>query len=562
MYYIVGILLLLGILIFIHEFGHFYIAKLCGMKVQTFSIGMGHKIFKFVRGETEYVLSWIPFGGYVKILGQDPREEIAPEEQHRSFSKMPIWKRFAVVIAGPLANFILAFFVFWALFAKGFPSPSAVVHFVHPGSPAQIAGIQAGDKVVHIKAGDSEAEVRELQDVQRFLRLASATSVTLDVERDGTRQQITAEAVAGKLIDPMTGLDRESLTIPGIEFQSYPPLYTAAKDSELSKLIADPFFVIESLEVSGVKKDEVYSSYEVEKAFAKAIAEKTKIKITSRSITLEAESKVSEPQTVEFEVAENTDFKKFGFIPAHLLVTQVLESSAAATLGLQKGDILQELNGTAMWTFAQFRSKLQEFASSGGSLNLKWLREGKPMEGVFVPQHVDHENPITQLKEKKFQLGAMFVGFSEASFEKVKAKGIADGIRLAWDKTIAMSGSIVESFSLLISGQVSMKAMGGPVMIGKIAGDSLKLGMDYFLKMLAFISLNLAIMNLIPLPVLDGGHILLFCIEGITRRPMPVKFIEIWATTGFFLLISLALFVTFNDIAKLNILSPLLSMFK
>lgn len=243
-------------------------------------------------------------------------------------------------------------------------------------------------------------------------------------------------------------------------------------------------------------------------------------------------------------------------------MTQVLESSAAATLGLQKGDILQELNGTAMWTFAQFRSKLQEFASSGGSLNLKWLREGKPMEGVFVPQHVDHENPITQLKEKKFQLGAMFVGFSEASFEKVKAKGIADGIRLAWDKTIAMSGSIVESFSLLISGQVSMKAMGGPVMIGKIAGDSLKLGMDYFLKMLAFISLNLAIMNLIPLPVLDGGHILLFCIEGITRRPMPVKFIEIWATTGFFLLISLALFVTFNDIAKLNILSPLLSMFK
>lgn len=278
MYYIVGILLLLGILIFIHEFGHFYIAKLCGMKVQTFSIGMGHKIFKFVRGETEYVLSWIPFGGYVKILGQDPREEIAPEEQHRSFSKMPIWKRFAVVIAGPLANFILAFFVFWALFAKGFPSPSAVVHFVHPGSPAQIAGIQAGDKVVHIKAGDSEAEVRELQDVQRFLRLASATSVTLDVERDGTRQQITAEAVAGKLIDPMTGLDRESLTIPGIEFQSYPPLYTAAKDSELSKLIADPFFVIESLEVSGVKKMKFILATKSKKLLQKPLLKKLKSK--------------------------------------------------------------------------------------------------------------------------------------------------------------------------------------------------------------------------------------------------------------------------------------------
>jgi len=562
MYYIVGILLLLGILIFIHEFGHFYVAKLCGMKVQTFSIGMGHKIFRFVRGETEYVLSWIPFGGYVKILGQDPREEIAPEEQHRSFSKMPIWKRFAVVIAGPLANFILAFFVFWALFAKGFPSPSAVVHFVHPGSPAQVAGVQAGDKVLHVKANDSDTEVRELQDLQRFLRIHDAPSVVLDIDRDGIRQQLTVASVRGKLVDPMTGLDREALTLPGVEFQSYPPLYTALKDSALGKVVQAPFFVIDSVEYEGELIEEINSSYEVEKAFAKSLAEQKPLKLSVRSISLEAESQVAEPQIIEITPESSTDFNKFGFVPAHLLITQVLEGSAAATLGLQKGDILKELNGKTMWTFSQFRNQLQESSSSGGSLNLKWLRDGKSMEGVFIPQHVDHENPVTQLKEKKFQLGAMFVGFSEASFEKVKAKGFFDGMSLAWDKTVAMSGSIVESFWLLISGKVSMKAMGGPVMIGKIAGDSLKLGADYFLKMLAFISLNLAIMNLIPLPVLDGGHILLFAIEGIIRRPMPVKFIEIWATTGFFMLISLALFVTFNDIAKLNILAPLLNLFK
>ncbi|MEZ4815635.1 MAG: RIP metalloprotease RseP [Bdellovibrionota bacterium] len=561
MYYIVGILLLLGILIFIHEFGHFYVAKLCGMKVQTFSIGMGHKIFRFVRGETEYVLSWIPFGGYVKILGQDPREEVAPEEQHRSFSKMPIWKRFAVVIAGPAANFILAFFVFWALFAKGFPSPSATIHFVHPGSPAQVAGIQAGDKILHIKVGDKEAEVRELQDLQRFLRTHTATSAVLDIDRDGIRQQITVDAIQGKLTDPMTGLDRESLTMPGIEFQSYPPIYTAAKGSELEKLIPDPFFVIDSLEFGETKKPELSSSYEVQKAFAAALAEKQTLKLSVRAISLEADSKISEPRTVELS-AENLSFSEFGFIPAHLLITQVLEGSAAYTLGLQKGDLIQELNGTPMWTFSQFRNQLQEFAAKDENLTLRWLRDGKTMQGVFIPQHIDRENPVTQLKEKKFQLGAMFVGFSEASFEKVKAKGFLDGISLAWDKTIAMSGSIVESFSLLITGKVSMKAMGGPVMIGKIAGDSLKLGMDYFLKMLAFISLNLAIMNLIPLPVLDGGHILLFMIEGITRRPMPMKFVEIWATSGFFLLISLALFVTFNDIVKLNVFAPIIGLFK
>jgi regulator of sigma E protease len=564
MYYIVGIVLLLGILIFIHEFGHFYVAKLCGMKVITFSIGMGHKILKFTRGETEYVLSWIPFGGYVKILGQDPREEIPPEDQHRSFSKMPIWKRFAVVIAGPAANFILAFFVFWFLFAKGFPSPSATIHFVHPGSPAAVAGLIPGDKITHISVGDSEANIRELQDLQRFLRLHDGTSVELMVDRNGIAHDLHAEAKQGKLLDPMTGLERESLTIPGIEFQSYPAVYAIATNSALAKAFAtslpnekEEFFVVESYDYAG-KKVDVESSFQLQNAIQQAFNDKQPIKISIRTISLAADSKVSEPQTLEFTPTQS-DFKAYGFTPAHLLVTQTMPDSAAEKLGLKAGDILLELNKVPMWTYTQFRSQLQEFAASGNGLHLKWLRHGQTMEGDFTPQHVDHENPVTQLKEKKFQLGAMFVAFGDTSFEKVKAKSFGDGISLAWSKTIVMSQSIIESFTLLASGKVSMKAMGGPVMIGKIAGDSLKLGMDYFLKMLAFISLNLCIMNLLPLPVLDGGHIVLFAVEGIARRPMPIKFIEAWSTTGFFLLVGLALFVTFNDVSKLT---PLMHLFK
>ncbi len=561
MYYIVGIILLLGILIFIHEFGHFYIAKLCGMKVETFSIGMGHKIFKFKRGETEYALSWMPFGGYVKILGQDPREEVKPEEQHRSFSKMPLWKRFAVVIAGPLANFILAFFVFWILFAKGFPSPSAMIHFVHPTSPAASAGIVAGDKVVGITAGSSKAEIRELQDLQRFLRMHEATSVELRLVHDGVEKSVTVPARQGKLTDPMTGMDRESLTVPGIEFQSHPPIYTAQPDSALSKVVSAPFFVVEGIEKAG-ETIQTDSSFQIEKAFWAAANEKGTLKLKVRSISLVADSQISEPKVVDLNLTSAKDFQDFGFIPAHLLVTQIVPESAAAKLGLQTGDLILELNQAPMWTFAQFRNQLQEFAATGGTLSLKWLRQGKVMQGEFTPQRVDQQNPVTQINEKKFQLGAMFVGFSESSFEKVKAKGLLDGMSLAWNKTLAMSGSIVESFKLLITGEVSVKAMGGPVMIGKIAGDSLRLGIDYFLKMLAFISLNLAIMNLIPLPVLDGGHILLFAIEGIVRRPIPIKIVETWAATGFFLLIGLALFVTFNDVAKLIVDTPFMNLFR
>jgi regulator of sigma E protease len=243
------------------------------------------------------------------------------------------------------------------------------------------------------------------------------------------------------------------------------------------------------------------------------------------------------------------------------MLTQILEGSAASKLGLQKGDIIKELNKQPIWTFNQFKNRLQEVAASHESLNLKWIRDGQLKEGSFTPQYVENENPITQVKEKKFQLGAMFVGIGEASFEKVKAKGVIDGIQLAAMKTWNMSAAILESFVFLATGTVSMKAMGGPVMIGKIAGESLKLGFDTFMKMLAFISLNLCILNLMPLPVLDGGHIVLFAIEGIIRRPIPYKIIEGWATVGAFMLIGLALFVTFNDLSKLNVFSNTLKIF-
>jgi regulator of sigma E protease len=561
MYYLVGIILLLGILIFIHEFGHFYIAKICGMKVETFSIGMGHKILTFKRGETEYALSWMPFGGYVKIMGQDPREEVPENEKHRSFSLMPLWKRYAVVIAGPAANFILAFFVFWALFAKGFPSPSATVHFVHPNTPAAVANLQAGDKIIAIESQNRTGDIRELADLQRFLRLEpNASTLKITVERAGQEQILNVESKQGKFIDPMTGLERESVTLPGADFQSYPALFSALSGSLVTEKIKEDFFIVTSFKMTGTET-EVNSLYQLESAWLQAQQQNTSLLLSIRAIKLQESSVVDEAVEIEVTPPQGSTLSSYGFAPAHLLVTQILEDSAATKLGLQSGDIITELNNEPMWTFAQFRRRLQEVAEGQETLHLKWLRSGKVQEGHFTPQYVDQENPITQKKEQRFQLGAMFVGFSESSFEKVKAKGFFDGIYLAAQKTWGMSVAILDSFGLLFSGQVSVKAMGGPVMIGKIAGDSLKLGADYFLKMLAFISLNLAILNLMPLPVLDGGHIVLFTLEGIIRRPIPVKIIEIWAMTGFFLLISLALFVTFNDLTKLNFFAPILRLF-
>ncbi len=559
MYYFTGIILLLGILVFIHEFGHFYVAKLCGMKVKTFSIGMGPKLFKFTRGETEYALSLIPFGGYVNIMGQDPQEDVPEEEKHRSFSRMSLLKRFAVVIAGPAANFILTFFVFWLLFSKGFLSPSATIHFVHPNSPAAQAGVVAGDKVLSIQSAQFQQNVRELSDLQRFLKTSKEESFQLKIEREGKVLDLSLQGELGKMSDSLTGIDRESVTLPGIEFQSYPPIFSAHKKSELLKKYPKSFFIVESYK-TGEAKTDIDSIYQLEKAWKQSIEQKQNLSLIVHFLDAKNEKETG-PETIEIGIPPSKDLNAYGFIPAHLMLTQILEGSAASKLGLQKGDIIKELNKQPIWTFNQFKNRLQEVAASHESLNLKWIRDGQLKEGSFTPQYVENENPITQVKEKKFQLGAMFVGIGEASFEKVKAKGFVDGIQLAAMKTWNMSAAILESFVFLATGKVSMKAMGGPVMIGKIAGESLKLGFDTFMKMLAFISLNLCILNLMPLPVLDGGHIVLFAIEGIIRRPIPYKIIEGWATVGAFMLIGLALFVTFNDLSKLNVISNTLKIF-
>lgn len=563
MYYLVGMLLLLGILVIIHEFGHFYVAKLCGMKVETFSIGMGKKLLSYKRGETEYAVSLIPFGGYVKILGQDPREEIAPEEQHRSFSLMPLWKRFAVVIAGPVANLILAFFVFWILFIKGFPSPSSTIQFVMPNSIAAQAGLHAGDKVIEVSTSSTTKSIRELQDFQQFMRVTNDPKIHLKVQREAQTLDFDVSTDDGKTVDALTGLERNSRVIPGVDFQNYAPIYTLnpaiSKINLLKKELGGNYFFVESVEVDG-QKTEMHSNYELENLLAQSKG-KT-LTLHARLIDLKKDVADFAEKNIPITPAANASvIVSAGFIPAHLLVTQILAASAAEKMGLKAGDLILNLNKEPMWTFMQFRERLQNLATSGKKLELDWLRDGKTMHGQFAPSYVDQENPVTEKTEKKFQLGAMFIAFGDASFEKVQSHGFFDGLKLSANKTWNMSASIVESFEYLLSGKVSIKAMGGPVMIGKIAGDSLRLGWEYFLKILAFISLNLCIFNLIPLPVLDGGHILLFAIEAIVRRPIPAKIVEAWATAGFVLLMGLALFVTFNDLHKLNFAEPIIKLF-
>ena len=204
---LISVVILLGVLVAIHEFGHFIVAKACGVRVETFSIGIGMKLLKFTRGETEYAISLIPLGGYVKLTGQDPREEVPPEFESRSFRHKPLYQRAAVVMAGPFFNAGLAAFILILLFKVGIPVQSPVIGRILPGSSAERAGFRAMDHVTEITRGDGEVvPIREYSDLEKVVGESAGKSLTFKIERAG-------EGHAGTFnlgYTPVLGLERDS----------------------------------------------------------------------------------------------------------------------------------------------------------------------------------------------------------------------------------------------------------------------------------------------------------------------------------------------------------------
>jgi regulator of sigma E protease len=182
------------------------------------------------------------------------------------------------------------------------------------------------------------------------------------------------------------------------------------------------------------------------------------------------------------------------------------------------------------------------------------MREGKIILASVQPVLVESRDPLTEAKKNQFQIGAMFLPIPAPPTQViVKGDGVFETVGLGVSKTVALTRSMLASFYHLAVGDISPKTLGGPILIGKIAGESFKAGASQFFRMMAFISMNLAILNLLPVPVLDGGHLVMFAVEGIRRRPLSIKFIEAWSTVGFVFLMGLVAVVFFNDLSRLGL---------
>ena len=444
---IASFLVALLILVSIHEFGHFYVARRCGVKVHRFSIGFGKVLWSWRDQQgIEYALAALPLGGYVKML--DEREgDVAPEECHLAFNNKTVWQRIAIVAAGPLANFLLAIILFWGLLLQGQRDLIPLIDSVAPGSIAAQAGLEKGQEIVAID-GQPTPTWQALNKVL-LNRLGESGKISFRVAYPDSSFNYESEA---QLVDWL----RESAE-------------------------PDP--------------------------------------IAGLGITL--------------------------FLPKiPPIIGEVLASSPAEKAGLKAGDKILQVDDLVINDWQSWVEYVRK--RPGNALIVSLERDAQVVQITLIPELVE---------ERGERLGRVGVGVKAytlpeeliRSYEYSVVGAFVAGVNKTWET----SGFVLLSVKKLILGEISTKNLSGPITIAKVAGSSAEGGLRSFIGFVALLSVFLAVFNLLPIPVLDGGHLFYYLIEVIKRKPVSDKVQMLGYQVGLFLVISLSVLALYNDIMRL-----------
>ncbi|MEW5721658.1 MAG: RIP metalloprotease RseP [Thermodesulfobacteriota bacterium] len=442
MTYVIATIIVLGLLIFVHELGHFLVAKILGVRVERFSLGFPPKMVGKRIGETEYMISWIPLGGYVKMFGEHPdeTEEVPPEERHRSFSHKPAWARFLIVLAGPFFNLLFTFLVLWAiLLATGLEKYSTTIGLVTPGGPAAESGIQAGDTVLAV---DGQA-VTEFSQIRSLVLGAQGHPLVFSMERGG------------------------------------------------------------------------------------------------RTFSVELSPRKTQYENIYGEVQEEY---LVGISPYRSAVVGLVErDSPAFKAGIKEGDQVVAIGGEPVGSWYDVDDRV--LGAGDAPLEFTLLRQGARITLTLTPR-------IELIPNAK---GGFDPRPEIGMFHQVERESIGPFTALywAWSKTLYFTEVTFTSIVKLFERKVSIKTLGGPIFIAELAGRKAKAGFLELIHLAAFISLNLGFLNLLPIPVLDGGHLFFFALEGVFRRPISIRVRERAQQVGIVILLSLMVLIFYNDIARL-----------
>lgn len=541
---IVPFVILLGILIFVHELGHFLVARWCNVRVEVFSLGFGKKIFKFKRGDTTYALSLIPLGGYVKMFGEQPGAEISEEDRKVSFTHKNVWQRIAIVLAGPLMNFFFAILVFFAVAMIGEDAKLPIIGDVTKDSVAYNAGFRSGDSIVSINQKPTDT----WEDVLKALSLKESHDLHLDVQvtREGSKEPATIAVTGKPQVNPnvLSSFDYIA-SVEGIsQFSS------GTTVGVLDSSILKPMGLQTGDLITKINGTPVTYWRQLEAALA---AQDVKQPLAIEAMAVRDGAK--EPSTMTITLSNEHGLKTFslgtlGLESSELYLSRVLEGSPAEAAGLRPGDRLQVINGVQLSKWEDVLNNIKSFDGKN-AVALKVLRDGKVIDLSITPKMTTQ---MTQsgAEEKRYTIGISPIpNIAAPELITVKASNPGQALIRGTEKTWDVTVMTVMSFVRLFQAKISPKNIGGVISIGQAASETFKIGITQFLQMMAIISINLFILNLLPVPVLDGGHLVFYVIELVKGAPLSMKKMEIAQQIGLAVLMSLMVFALFNDFSRL-----------
>lgn len=540
--------LLLGLLIFVHELGHFLVAKYFGVRVETFSLGFGKKLLSYKRGDTTYCISMIPLGGYVKMFGDDPTAEVPSEERRFAFLHKPVLQRVAVVLAGPVMNLIFAILIFTIIAGLGEELPGPYVGDITENSKAFNAGFRSGDKIVAI---NNEAMPTWVH-VRKKVEQSAGKALQFTVERKGEAQPLTFDAaVAEGENENIFARDREVGTIEGLNPESRGTLVGVSNpDSPAARA------GIKSLDLIISVNDQKISFWrDMNSALAQARAAGGPIRLQVRDVNAAERSENLRTTSVEIppNVKDQDLTAAIGIEPAELYIYQIKKGSPADKAGVQSKDKVVRINGEEVHAWNDVLTRVKAFDPDKQKEGIEFtvVRDAKESSFKIIPEMTKLMTTKGQ-EERRYTIG-IISGFLPANPDSVffRITGPWNMLKQGLHDTVTWTEFVVMSLVRLVQGEVSAKNVGGVITIGRVASHSFAAGLSTFLKTMAIISINLFLLNLLPVPVLDGGHLLFYAIEVVKGNPLSMRKMELAQQIGLMLLMILMVFAFFNDITNL-----------
>ncbi len=543
---VVYFLLLVGVLVVIHELGHFVAAKLLDVKVLRFSLGYGRPLVRVKLRETEYQIGVFPLGGYVRIFGIEG-EGTSAADAGRSFAGRPLWQRLVIVFAGPAANLVLPIIIYFVFFAGHSTLPAAQIGDVLDGGAAFRAGIEPGDKVVEIDGRN----VRYWEDIEAAVASSPGQEMHLVIQRNGKRFE--------RYLTPLEATQHKrdgSTTVQGwVDISHAPivPLVGVLDDSSPAAL-------------AGMKTGDLIISIDGQAVRNWSDVEAHLGKFARRaSIVYFRGSEVPGvpqihllgpsfadlvPQTQVDSVLKRQSYT--GLEHAEMFVARVDPGSPADAAGMRVGDFVTALDDKPMAHWRDLDQRLQ--ADPKKTYRVSWRRAvaGKieamtaDMTQVERSKLDEYDHTISRLE---------FGAYNDADRGNGAMVAIDGRFGYAMSKALERTGdtisTMVTGFVKILEGDAPSDAISGPLMMYKVASVSGNQGWDSFLLMLALISINLGLINLLPVPMLDGGHVLVFAIEGLRRKPLSQQARDRVQLVGLALIGLITILALGNDIIHL-----------